>query len=165
MPSIKIEIKTVKLSEIRINPDNPRTITEKDMIYLVKSLQDFPDMMKLREIVVDEDGMIIGGNMRYLGLQKIGAKDCVAKIVKGLTAEQKREFIIRDNTQYGIFDYDILANEWGDIPLAEWGVNIPKAWTAEPEESESAEDEPEEPQIITCPKCKYEFSIMKEIKK
>lgn len=164
MPSIKIEVKTVKLSEIRINSDNPRTITEKDMIYLVKSLQDFPDMMKLREIVVDETMMVLGGNMRLLALQKIGAKDCVAKIVKGLTPEQKREFIVKDNSFFGTWNMDALANEWGDIPLADWGVDIPKAWTAEPEESEPAEDEPEEPQIITCPKCKHQFSIMKEKK-
>lgn len=158
-----IETKTVKLSEIRINSENPRTITEKDMAYLVKSLQEFPDMMKMREIVVDENGMILGGNMRFRALQEIGEKECLVKIVKGLTPEQKREFIIRDNTQYGIFDYDILANEWGDIPLVEWGVDIPKAWTAPPEE-ESEPSEPEEPQIIICPKCKHEFSIMKEKK-
>lgn len=162
MPKITIEIKTVKLSEIKINPDNPRTITEKDMAYLVKSLQDFPDMMKLREIVVDEDGMIIGGNMRYRALQQVGEKECLVKIVKGLTSEQKREFIIKDNSMFGAWDMDLLANEWGDIPLAEWGVDIPKAWTAPEEESQ---DEPEEPQIIICPKCKHEFSVLKEKKK
>lgn len=164
MPNIKIETKTLKLSEIKLNPDNPRTITEKDMAYLVKSLEDFPDMMKLREIVVDEDGMIIGGNMRYRGLQQIGEKECLVKIVKGLTPEQKREFIIKDNSQYGIFDYDILANEWSNLPLAEWGLDIPKAWTAEPEEENQDEPEPEEPQIITCPKCQHQFSVLKEKK-
>lgn len=164
MPNITTIIKTVKLSSIKLNKDNPRTIIEKDMAYLVKSLQDFPDMMKLREIVVDENGMIIGGNMRFRALQQIGEKTCIVKIVKGLNPKQKREFIIKDNSQYGIFDYDILANEWGDIPLAEWGVDIPKSWTAEPEESEPSKDEPEEPQIIICPKCKHSFSVLKEKK-
>ena len=162
MPKITIETKIVKLSEIKINPDNPRTITEKDMAYLVKSLQDFPDMMKLREIVVDETMMILGGNMRLRALQQIGEKECLVKIVKGLTPEQKREFILKDNSMFGTWDMDLLANEWGDIPLAEWGVDIPKAWTAEPEESESPE--PEEPQIIICPKCKHSFSVLKEKK-
>jgi len=157
---IKTETKTVKLSSIKLNPDNPRTITEKDMAYLVKSLQDFPDMMKLREIVVDEKGMIIGGNMRFRALQQIRKKTCIVKIVKGLSSEQKREFIVKDNTQYGIFDYDILANEWGDLPLAEWAVDIPKTWTAPPPD----DPKPEKPQIIICPKCSHEFSVMKEKK-
>ena len=165
MPKITTETKTVKLSEIKINPENPRTITEKDMAYLIKSLQEFPDMMKLREIVVDEDGMIIGGNMRYRALQQIGEKECLVKIIKGLTLEQKREFIIRDNTTHGEWDFDALANNWDDLPLAEWAVDIPKAWTTPPEEESQDEPEPEEPQIIICPKCKHSFSILKEIKK
>ena len=164
MPKITTETKTVKLSEIRINPENPRTITEKDMAYLVKSLQEFPDMMKLREIVVDEDGMILGGNMRFRALQQIGEKECLVKIVKGLIPEQKREFIIRDNTTHGEWDFDALANNWDDLPLAEWAVDIPKAWMA-PEEKSQDESELEEPQIIICPKCKHSFSILKEIKK
>ena len=163
---MNIETKTVKLSEIKINPENPRTITEKDMAYLVKSLQEFPDMMKLREIIVDETMMIIGGNMRYRALQQIGKKECLVKIVKGLTTEQKREFIIKDNCQFGIFDYDILSSEWDSLPLIEWGLDIPKAWMeSEPEKENQDASEPEEPQIIICPKCKHQFSVMKEIKK
>ena len=163
MPKITTITKTVKLSEIRINPENPRTITEKDMAYLVKSLQEFPDMMKLREIVVDETYQVLGGNMRFRALQQIGEKECLVKIVKGLTPEQKREFIIKDNSMFGTWDMDILANEWGDIPLAEWGVDISKAWTAG-EESEPSEEEPKEPTIVKCPKCHHEFSVLKEKK-
>ena len=165
MPKITIETKTVKLSEIKINPENPRTITEKDMAYLVKSLQEFPDMMKLREVVVDEDGMILGGNMRFQALQQIGEKECLVKIVKGLTPEQKREFIVKDNTQFGIFDYDILSSEWDSLPLIEWGLDIPKAWMEPPPEEENQDNsESEEPQIIICPKCKHSFSVLKEKK-
>lgn len=122
---VKIEIKTVKVSEIKLNPDNPRTISKKDMDLLVKSLQDFPDMMKLREIVCDENMVVLGGNMRLLALRKIGAKEVTAKIVTGLTHEQKREFVIKDNGGFGSWDMDALANSWGDLPLVEWGVNIP----------------------------------------
>ncbi len=157
MPKITTEIKTVKLSEITVNPENPRTITEKDMAYLVKSLQDFPDMMKLREIVIDEAGMILGGCMRYRALQQIGEKTCIVKIVKGLIPEQKREFVIKDNSQYGIFDMDILANEWGSLPLEEWGLDIPKAWMeSEPEEDEAGAKTTKE---ITCPSCEHVFEI------
>jgi hypothetical protein len=65
---IEVKIKTVKLSEIKLNPDNPRTISKKDMALLIKSLKDFPDMLKLREIVVDETMTVLGGNMRLLAL-------------------------------------------------------------------------------------------------
>lgn len=157
MPKITTEIKTVKLSFINVNEDNPRTITEKDMAYLVKSLQEFPDMMKLREIVVDENMMIIGGNMRFRALQQIDEKECLVKIVKGLTPEQKREFIIKDNTQFGSFDMDILSSEWDSLPLIEWGIDLPKAWM----ESESEEDEAGAKAIkeITCPKCGHIFNV------
>lgn len=139
-PGIKIETKTLKLSSIKLNPANPRTITEKDMAYLVKSLEEFPDMMKLREIVVDEDGMILGGNMRFRALQQIGEKTCIVKIVKGLTAEQKREFIIKDNSSFGEFDMDILANEWAGLPLNEWGLDLSPDWfTPEPKKPQDAE--------------------------
>jgi len=133
---IEITIKTVKLSAIKLNPDNPRRIGKIEMARLVKSLQDFPDMMKLREIVVDETMTVLGGNMRLIALRKIGAKDCTAKIVKGLTPEQKREFILKDNGSWGEWDFDILANDWGDLPLADWGVDLPEDWLNPVEEIE-----------------------------
>ena len=162
---VEILIKTVKLSQIHLNKDNPRRIGNVEMDRLVKSLQDFPDMMKLREIVVDESMVILGGNMRLLALRKIGAKDCTAKIVKGLTPEQKREFMIKDNaTAFGEWDMDLLST-W-DIPLVDWGVDIPKHWnTTIPAEDEGGEDpEPEKPTIILCPKCGHEFSVLKKEK-
>jgi hypothetical protein len=127
---ITIEIKTVKLSVVKLNPDNPRTISTKDMDRLVKSLQEFPDMMSIREIVVDETMTVMGGNMRLLALRKCGAKEATAKIVKGLTPEQKRRFVISDNGQWGAWDFDALANSWSDLPLTEWGVNLPEDWLA-----------------------------------
>ena len=125
---IEITIKKVKLSEIKLNADNPRRISNTDMDRLVKSLTDFPEMMKLREIVVDETGTVIGGNMRLLALKKIGAKEATAKIVKGLSPEQKQEFVIKDNGSWGQWDFDALANGWTDLPLIDWGVKIPEAW-------------------------------------
>jgi hypothetical protein len=125
---MEIEIKKVKLSEIKLNPDNPRTISKCDMDLLVKSLTDFPEMMQMREIVVDETMTVPGGNMRTLALRKAKAKECTAKIVKGLTLEQKREFIIKDNGSMGEWNMDILANAWSDLPLADWGVKLPEDW-------------------------------------
>ena len=119
---IKVTVKKVKLSEIKLNPDNPRTISKEDMARLVKSLQDFPEMMELREIIVDETLTVLGGNMRTLALRKAGALEATAKVVEGLTAEQKREFVVKDNGAWGVWDFDLLANSWGDLPLDDWGI-------------------------------------------
>lgn len=125
---MQTEIKTAKISEIKLNPDNPRTISNKDMELLIKSLKEFPDMLQVREIVVDENMIVLGGNMRLLALQKMGVSDCQIRVVNGLTPEQKREFIIKDNSNFGRYDFDTLANEWSDVPLADWGVNMPDDW-------------------------------------
>lgn len=139
---VKIETKKVKLSEIKLNPDNPRRISNSAMDKLVKSLHEFPEMMELREIVVDETMTILGGNMRFLVLQKIKAKECIAKIVTGLSPEQKREFIIKDNSTFGEWDMDALSNAWSDLPLIDWGIDIPEAWmsTTKEELSERTEE-------------------------
>ena len=125
---MEITTKKLKLSQIKPNPTNPRKIGKVEMERLVKSLQDFPEMLELREIIVDENNVILGGNMRYRALKQIGEKECVAKIVTGLTLEQKREFIIKDNSNFGSYDMDALANLWSDLPLVEWGVDLPEDW-------------------------------------
>lgn len=122
---MKIEVKKVKLSVLKPNPDNPRMISKKDMDRLVKSLSDFPEMLEIREIVCDETMTVLGGNMRLQALKKAGAKECNAKIVSGLTDEQKREFVIKDNGSWGEWSMDDLANAWGDLPLVEWGIDLP----------------------------------------
>lgn len=164
---MEIETKRMKLSKLKPNPNNPRRIGKTEMERLVKSLQDFPEMLELREIIIDENNIILGGNMRYRALKQIGEKECVAKIVTGLTLDQKREFIIKDNSNFGSYDMDALANLWSDLPLVEWGVDLPEDWTKDPEEAAGdveAEDKPEKPQIIECPKCGHEFSVLKEKK-
>lgn len=138
-----IETKTVRLNKIKLNPDNPRRISDRDMDLLVNSIQQFPDMMKLREIVVDETMTVLGGNMRVLALRKMGIQEAIAKIVKGLTADQKREFVIKDNATFGEWDMDALANGWSDLPLGDWGVDLPDEWTA----GEGNEPQDAEPQI------------------
>ena len=158
-----ITIKTVKLSAIKLNPDNPRRISEKGMDRLVKSLQDFPEMMELREIVVDETMTVLGGNMRTLALRKIGVKECVAKIVTGLTHDQKREFIVKDNGAFGEWDFDLLANGFDDLPLADFGIDIPKSWGEDPE---ITEDQSEAKSSLTqneCPKCGYKWKSNEQV--
>lgn len=149
MKKIKIESKVLKLNEIQLNPDNPRVITEKQLDRLAKSLREFPDMLKMREIIVDENMMILGGNMRYLALKKSGVKDCGVKIVSGLTDEKKREFIVKDNVGFGEWDFDILANEWDDLPLVEWGVDLPEKWFSDNNEGSESDIVPDkDPNIL-----------------
>ncbi|MFA5747446.1 MAG: ParB N-terminal domain-containing protein [Candidatus Paceibacterota bacterium] len=136
---MNVEVKKVKLTELKLNPDNPRTISKRDMDRLVKSLTEFPDMLSIREIVVDENMTVLGGNMRLQALKKAGAKDCIAKIVSGLSAAQKREFVIKDNGSMGEWSMDDLANSWSDLPLVEWGVDIPASW-----QNDEAVTEPKE---------------------
>jgi ParB-like chromosome segregation protein Spo0J len=155
---MKVEIKQVKLSEIKLNPDNPRTISKNDMDLLVKSLKDFPDMLNIREIVVDETMTVLGGNMRLLALQKSGAKEVTAKIVSGLTKEQKREFVIKDNSAFGQWNFDDLANSWSDLPLADWGVDLPEDWLNPiPEENKSIDEEGMADTKNECPKCGFKW--------
>ena len=137
---MEIITKKLKLSQIKLNPDNPRRIGKTEMERLVKSLQDFPEMLELREIIVDENNIILGGNMRYRALKQIGEKECIAKIVTGLTLDQKREFIIKDNSNFGSYDMDALANLWSDLPLVEWGVDLPEDWLAG-DKAEAKEDD------------------------
>ena len=99
--------------------------------------------MELRPIVIDESGMVLGGNMRLEALKSLGKKsipDHWIKRASELSEEQKKEFIIKDNSSFGEYDWDLLANEWGDYPLAEWGVDIPDDWAKTPaiEEDEAA---------------------------
>lgn len=117
----------MKLTAIKKNPDNPRVLKDDKFKKLVKSIQDFPQMMELRPIVVDENGVILGGNMRYEALKSIGKKeipDTWVKRADELTEEQKREFIIKDNVGFGEWDWDILANEWDADLLDDWGLEL-----------------------------------------
>ena len=158
---MEITTKKLKLSQIKPNPTNPRKIGKVEMERLVKSLQDFPEMMELREIIVDENNIILGGNMRYRALKQIGEKECIAKIVTGLTVDQKREFIIKDNSAFGQYDMDALANLWSDLPLADWGVDIPADWGAPPNfepGTEADQGRLDEKKPITCPECGHVFT-------
>jgi len=117
------EIKTVPIGQVKPNPGNPRVIKDDQFAKLVKSLQDFPEMLGIRELVVDENMVVLGGNMRLRALQHIGAKQVQVRIVRGMTDAQKREFVIKDNSGFGEWDWDVLANEWDDLPLDDWGVD------------------------------------------
>ncbi|WP_028893162.1 ParB N-terminal domain-containing protein [Syntrophorhabdus aromaticivorans] len=117
-------IKKVNLSELKPHPDNPRKISRENMDRLVKSLQEFPEMLEIKEIVVDETMTIIGGNMRYAALKKMGKEQCKAKIVTGLTEDQKREYIVKDNIALGEWEKTIIAKKYSDLDLKTWGIDL-----------------------------------------
>jgi ParB-like chromosome segregation protein Spo0J len=121
---MKTEI--LKIKQIKANPDNPRVIKDGKFQKLVQSIKDFPRMMEIRPIVVNADNMVLGGNMRLKACIEIGLTELPVLRVEDLTAEQQREFIIKDNSAFGEWDWELLANQWDALQLEEWGLDIPQ---------------------------------------
>lgn len=118
----------MKLSELKPNPDNPRVIKDAKFKKLCESIKEFPKMFELRPIVIDENNVVLGGNMRLKALQYLGYKEIPDEWVKKadeLTEEQKKEFIIKDNVPFGEWDWDILSNTFEVSELDKWGVDLP----------------------------------------
>jgi hypothetical protein len=118
-------IQKVKINSIFENLTNPRTINKAKFKKLVKSVKEFPEMLKLRPIVVNAEMGILGGNMRYKACQELKLKEVYIIQAKDLTESQIEQFIIKDNVGYGDWEWDILANSWDIDKLEEWGVNVP----------------------------------------
>tara|TARA_Y100000004_G_scaffold195550_1_gene262852 strand:+ start:114 stop:1211 length:1098 start_codon:yes stop_codon:yes gene_type:complete len=133
--------KRVHINNIKPNKENPRTINKNKIKKLIKSLQDFPEMLEKRPLVVDENMVVLGGNMRLKALQKAGIKEVTVDIAKGWNEEQKKEFIIKDNIGFGEWDFEILANDWDTEKLNEWGLDFD--FKIEPEAKEDDYTEPD----------------------
>ncbi len=114
----------VTINKVKGNPNNPRIIKNDKFKKLVKSIQEFPEMLKLRPIVVDEDMIVLGGNMRLKASKDAGLKEVWIEVAEGLTEEQKKEFIVKDNVGFGEWEWDMLANEWDSVELSEWGLDV-----------------------------------------
>jgi len=124
-PKIEIlDINDISLNtgQIKGLPQNPRFIKDEKFNKLVKSVKEFPQMLSIRPIVVNENGVILGGNMRYRACQSAGLKKIPVIVVKDLSLEQTKQFLIKDNVGFGQWDYDILGNEWEQEELDEWGL-------------------------------------------
>ena len=100
------------INEIIPNPNNPRICRDAKFKLLVKSIREFPEMLNLRPIVIDENNIILGGNQRYRACIEAGLTDVPVIHANNLTEEQKKQFIVRDNVSTGDWDFDLLANEW-----------------------------------------------------
>jgi site-specific DNA-methyltransferase (adenine-specific) len=138
-------MKKVKISTIKINPSNPRVIKDWKFEKLVKSIKEFPQMLELRPIVVNKEMIVLGGNMRLRACKEAGLKEVPILFADNLTEEQQKEFIIKDNSSFGEWDWDILANEWDAKQLEDWGLDTPDDWIAdEPEAEEDNYEIPDE---------------------
>jgi hypothetical protein len=115
----------VKITQVRPNENNPRFIKDYKFKKLVTSIKEFPEMLKLRPIVVNSDMVVLGGNMRLKACKEAGLKEVWILKAEELTEAQQREFIVKDNVGFGEWDWDLLANEWDSVQLEDWGMD---AW-------------------------------------
>ena len=133
----------MKLKDIKPNPNNPRVLRDDKFQKLKQSITEFPKMLSLRPMVIDENNVVLGGNMRLRALQELGFNDIDEAWVKrssDLTEEEKKRFIIADNVAFGEWDWDTLANDWDVVDLEAWGLDIPN-WSAGSELNTMNEDE------------------------
>jgi len=121
-----MKIQTVKISSVKLNQDNPRFIKDDKFKQLVKSIKEFPEMLKIRPIVVNNDNVILGGNMRLKACKEAGLKEVHIIKADDLTEKQQKEFIIKDNVGFGQWEWDMLANEWDNEQLEDWGLDVPE---------------------------------------
>jgi hypothetical protein len=119
-----MNIKKIKITEIKLNPNNPRLIKGDNFNKLVNSIKEFPKMLEIRPIVVNDDMIVLGGNMRLKACKEAGLKEVPVIKASELSEEEQRRFIIADNVGYGEWDWEMLANEWENEQLTEWGLDV-----------------------------------------
>ena len=133
----------IAINKVIPNSDNPRYIKEEKFKKLVQSLNDFPEMAGVRPIVVNQEMIVLGGNMRLKAMQEAGFDKVWVEVVDW-SEEKQREFIIKDNVGFGDWDWDELANTWNAEELNEWGLDTPDNWGEELEAEEDDYSVPEE---------------------
>lgn len=120
-----MNVKLTKIGDIKMNPNNPRTIKDDKFRQLVKSITEFPKMLELRPIVVNDDMIVLGGNMRLKACKEAGLTQIPVIKASELTDEEQRQFIIKDNVGYGEWDFSMLKNDYSTDELEDWGLDIP----------------------------------------
>ena len=137
----------MKLSAIKQNPNNPRSINKDKFAKLVKSIEEFPRMLELRPIVLNKDNIVLGGNMRLKACKQIGLTEVPVVYADDLTEEEQRQFIIKDNVGFGDWDWELLANEWDVSDLNDWGLDLPDMDVQVLEAEEDNYEEPDNLQV------------------
>ena len=142
----------VRINKIKPNASNPRVIKTLKFKKLVKSIKELPSMLKLRPIVVDENYIILGGNMRYKACIEAGLKEIPIIVADELTEDDKQAFVIKDNLSFGEWDYDLLSNEWDSVELDDWGLDV---WQNEDDINNAIETEEPKPNSdrVVCALC------------
>jgi len=135
-----MNIQKVKISEVKNNPNNPRILKDDKFRKLVQSIKDFPKMLEIRPIVVNDEMIVLGGNMRLKACKEAGLKEIHIIKAESLTQEQQKEFIIKDNVGFGEWNWEQLANEWDNEDLDNWGLGVPD-WSAGIDENNMSEEE------------------------
>jgi hypothetical protein len=146
----------VKLSDLKANKKNPRNITEANLAKLKESIQNFPQMMALRPIIINKRGTILGGNMRHKALTALGWKeipDDWVKTAEELTPDDEKRFIIEDNLAFGEWDMSMLNEDWDTNLLSEWGLETIKPFDGDIDSFFDTESEPKAAKEIICPHC------------
>lgn len=138
----------ISINKLKNNPNNPRIIKDDKFEKLVKSIQEFPKMLELRPIVVNEDMVVLGGNMRLRACKEAGLKEVYVIKASDLTEEQQEEFIIKDNIGYGEWDWDNLANSWDSEKLIDWGLDV---WVSSNDDLLNVE-QPNDDELDSSPK-------------
>lgn len=129
-------IEKVNIKQIKPNSSNPRVIKDYKFKKLVRSIQSFPEMLDLRPIVVNEDKVVLGGNMRLRACQEAGLEEVPIIIAKDLNEAKQKEFVVKDNLNYGEWDWDMLANEFDLMELDTYGLDLnPTLFNDKDEES------------------------------
>lgn len=131
----------IKIEKVKLNPNNPRIIKDDKFHKLVESIKTFPKMLEIRPIVVNNDMIVLGGNMRLKACIEAGLKEIHVIKASDLTEDEQKQFIIKDNVGFGEWDWEMLANEWSEVDLSEWGLDV---WKAPVEVDYSILDESED---------------------
>ena len=147
-----MKVQKVKISQVIPNSKNPRIIKNIKFKKLVKSIEELPSMLELRPIVVGEDMVILGGNMRYKACIEAGLKEIPIIVADELTEDEKQAFVIKDNLSFGEWDWDTLSNEWDSVELDDWGLDV---WQNEDDINNAIETEEPKPNVdrVVCALC------------
>lgn len=129
-------------------PANPRQWTRMDLDSLKKSIEETPELLEARGcIAVPHEGrfVVLGGNMRLSACRELGMKEIPCYVFPESTPTAKlKEIVIKDNGSFGAWDFDMLANEWSDLALSDFGVQIPEEWGAAANDSEETDSSGEQ---------------------
>jgi ParB-like chromosome segregation protein Spo0J len=152
----------IAINKIKLNPNNPRLIKDDKFAKLVQSIKDFPEMLEIRPIVVNDDMIILGGNMRFKACKEAGLKEVSIIKVSGLSAEKQREFLIKDNVSGGEWDWQLL-NDWDSLELESWGLDVSKFDTDYSDKNEEIDiDSLDTEMVIKLKYTEEEYNLVKE---